>query len=84
MQGRLKLFWRPRATELKEREIIPLRKVTIIRTATGLTLNDPTPYHITVGYIGTNGKTLTPGADSIMVVSFTSVAQHLSNLPLIF
>ena len=62
--------------------MIPLQKVTITRTAAGLTLNNPTPYHITVGYIGTNGKTLMPGADSIMVAPFTSATQHLSSLPL--
>ncbi len=58
MQSRLKLFWRPKAIELKEGQMVPLPKVTITRTAAGLTLNNPTPYHITVGYIGTNGKTL--------------------------
>lgn len=84
MQSRLKLFWRPKAIELKEGEMIPLQKVTITRTAAGLTLNNPTPYHITVGYIGTNGKTLMPGADSIMVVPFTSATQHLSSLPSTF
>ena len=64
--------------------MIPLQKVTITRTAAGLTLNNPTPYHITVGYIGTNGKTLMPGADSIMVAPFTSATQHLSSLPSTF
>lgn len=58
--------------------------MTITRTAAGLTLNNPTPYHITVGYIGTNGKTLMPGADSIMVAPFASATQHLNNLPSTF
>lgn len=84
MQSRLKLFWRPKAIELKEGEMVPLQKVTITRTAAGLTLNNPTPYHITVGYIGTNGKTLMPGADSIMVAPFASATQHLNNLPSTF
>ena len=40
MQSRLKLFWRPKAIELKG-EMVPLQK-TITRTAAGLTLNNPT------------------------------------------
>ena len=48
MQSRLKLFWRPKAIELKEGQMC-LTKVTITRTAAGLTLNNPTPYHITSG-----------------------------------
>lgn len=64
--------------------MVPLQKVTITRTAAGLTLNNPTPYHITVGYIGTNGKTLMPGADSIMVTPFASATQYLNNLPSTF
>ena len=83
-QDRETLFWRPKAIELKEGEMVPLQKVTITRTAAGLTLNNPTPYHITVGYIGTNGKTLMPGADSIMVAPFASATQHLNNLPSTF
>ncbi|HBC9289536.1 TPA: fimbria/pilus periplasmic chaperone [Escherichia coli] len=84
MQSRLKLFWRPKSIELKEGQMVPLQKVTVTRTATGLTLNNPTPYHITVGYIGTNGKTLMPGADSIMVAPFASATQQLNNLPATF
>lgn len=33
MQSRLKLFWRPKAIELKEGQMVPLQKVTITRTA---------------------------------------------------
>ncbi len=84
MQSRLKLFWRPKAIELKDGEIVPVHKMTVTRTTAGLTLNNPTPYYITVGYIGTNGKTLMPGADSIMVAPFASATSHLSNLPATF
>ncbi|WP_373690635.1 fimbrial biogenesis chaperone [Escherichia fergusonii] len=84
MQSRLKLFWRPKAIELKDGEAVPVQKVTVARSANGLTLNNPTPYHITVGYIGTNGKTLMPGTDSIMVTPFGTATQQIKNLPATF
>jgi P pilus assembly chaperone PapD len=81
MQSRLKLFYRPKAIELKEGQIVPLEKITVSRTAGGLALNNPTPYHITVGYLGTDGKTLMPGASSIMAAPFSTANQNLKNLP---
>ncbi|MBV8041064.1 molecular chaperone [Pluralibacter sp.] len=81
MQSRLKLFFRPKAIGLKEGQFIPLEKVTVSRTASGISLNNPTPYHITVGYLGTNGKTLMPGAESIMVAPFAQASENLKNLP---
>lgn len=81
MQSRLKLFYRPKAIELKEGQIVPLDKITVSRTAGGLTLNNPTPYHITVGYLGTDGKTLLPGAASIMAAPFATASQDVKNLP---
>ncbi|ADO46986.1 fimbrial biogenesis chaperone [[Enterobacter] lignolyticus] len=81
MQSRMKLFWRPKAIVLKEGQLLPLEKVALSRTATELTLNNPTPYHMTVGYLGTNGKTLMPGAESIMVAPFSKASEKLKNLP---
>lgn len=81
MQSRLKLFWRPKAIELKEGQFVPLDKVVISRSADGLQLKNATPYYITVGYIGLNGKTLLPGAESVMVEPFGQASQTLRNLP---
>ncbi|HDR2790600.1 MULTISPECIES: molecular chaperone [Enterobacter] len=81
MQSRLKLFWRPKAIELKEGQFVPLDKVVISRSTDGLQFNNTSPYHITVGYIGLNGKTLLPGAESVMVEPFGQASQTLSNLP---
>ncbi len=81
MQSRLKLFWRPKAIELKEGQYVPLDKVVISRTASDLVLKNNSPYYITVGYIGINGKTLLPGAESLMVEPFGQANQKLANLP---
>jgi P pilus assembly chaperone PapD len=81
MQSRLKLFWRPKAIELKSGQSIPVQNVVVSRTQAGLSLKNPTPYHITVGYIGQNGKTLMPGAESVMLSPFGQSEQKLKNLP---
>ncbi|UKJ20737.1 molecular chaperone [Enterobacter mori] len=81
MQSRLKLFWRPKAIELKEGQFVPLDKVAISRSTEGLQLKNASPYYITVGYIGLNGKTLLPGAESVMVEPFGQASQTLRNLP---
>ncbi|HDX4049416.1 TPA: fimbria/pilus periplasmic chaperone [Enterobacter soli] len=81
MQSRLKLFWRPKAIELKEGQFVPLDKVVISRSSDGLQLKNSSPYYITVGYIGLNGKTLLPGAESVMVEPFGQASQTLPNLP---
>lgn len=84
MQSRLKLFWRPKAIELKSGQSIPVQNVVVFRTQAGLNLKNPTPYHITVGYIGQNGKTLMPGAESVMLSPFGQSEQKLKNLPASF
>ncbi|EMC0023263.1 TPA: fimbrial biogenesis chaperone [Enterobacter cloacae] len=81
MQSRLKLFWRPKAIELKEGQFVPLDKVVISRASGTLQFKNSSPYYITVGYIGLNGKTLLPGAESVMIEPFGQASQALANLP---
>lgn len=81
MQSRLKLFWRPKAIELKEGQFVPLDKVVISRASGTLQFKNSSPYYITVGYIGLNGKTLLPGAESVMIEPFGQASQLLANLP---
>ncbi|MCP2120492.1 fimbrial biogenesis chaperone [Enterobacter mori] len=81
MQSRLKLFWRPKAIELKEGQFVPLDKVVISRASGTLQFKNSSPYYITVGYIGLNGKTLLPGAESVMIEPFGQASQPLANLP---
>jgi P pilus assembly chaperone PapD len=81
MQSRLKLFWRPKAIALKEGQAVPMDKVDVSRTATGVTIKNGTPYHVTVGYIGIDGKTLLPGANGFMVAPFAQTSSDIKNLP---
>ncbi|MDI9803075.1 fimbrial biogenesis chaperone [Citrobacter koseri] len=81
MQSRLKLFWRPKAIVLQEGKAIPMDKVDVSRTASGVTIKNGTPYHVTVGYIGIDGKTLLPGANGFMVSPFEQTNSEIKNLP---
>ncbi|AEN62958.1 Pili assembly chaperone [Enterobacter soli] len=81
MQSRLKLFWRPKAIEAKDGQFDFSDKFTISRTSDGLTLKNSTPYYLTVGYVGTTGKTLLPDTKSMMVEPFGQAAQEVKNLP---
>lgn len=81
MQSRLKLFWRPKAIEIKENQFNPLGKIDARRTAGGLALKNNSPYYVTIGYIGTNGKTLLADTQSMMIEPFGEVSQAMKNLP---
>ena len=73
MQSRIKIFWRPKAVEVKNGQVNLTGKFDISRTASGLTLKNNSPYFITVGYIGTNGKTLAE--------PFGQASQEIKDLP---
>ncbi|WP_211446428.1 fimbrial biogenesis chaperone [Enterobacter mori] len=81
MQSRLKVFWRPKAIVLKEGQAVPMDKVEVSRTATGVMIKNGTPYHITIGYIGIDGKTLLQGAKGFMVAPFSQTQSEIKNLP---
>lgn len=71
MQSRLKLFWRPEAIQ-KAMNVRTEEQLTIGRNAKELTIKNPTPYYITLGYLGADNKGSFPGFDSIMVAPFSS------------
>lgn len=71
MQSRLKLFWRPEAIK-KAANVRTEEQLTIERNAKELTIKNPTPYYITLGYLGADNKGSFPGFDSIMVAPFSS------------
>ena len=81
MQSRIKIFWRPKAVEVKNGQVNLTGKFDISRTASGLTLKNNSPYFITVGYIGTNGKTLLPKTSSMMAEPFGLASQEIKDLP---
>lgn len=69
MQHALKLFWRPKAIELEDDGVMTYEKVEIIRRNDGsIRFNNKMPYHVTLGYIGTNGVTMLPQTQSLMVL----------------
>ncbi|HGB2249373.1 TPA: fimbria/pilus periplasmic chaperone, partial [Salmonella enterica subsp. enterica serovar Javiana] len=53
MQSQLKLFYRPKAI-IRSSSDQPERKLTAERNAGHLTLRNPTPYYITVAWLGTD------------------------------
>lgn len=72
MQHALKLFWRPKAIELEDDGVMTYEKVEIIRRNDGsIRFNNKMPYHVTLGYIGTNGVTMLPQTQSLMVTPFS-------------
>lgn len=81
MQSRIKIFWRPKAVEVKNGQVNLTGKFDISRTASGLSLKNNSPYFITVGYIGTNGKTLLPKTSSMMAEPFGQASQEIKDLP---
>lgn len=81
MQSRIKIFWRPKAVEVKNGQVNLTGKFDISRTVSGLTLKNNSPYFITVGYIGTNGKTLLPKTSSMMAEPFGQASQEIKDLP---
>lgn len=81
MQSRIKIFWRPKAVEVKNGQVNLTGKFDVNRTASGLTLKNNSPYFITMGYIGTNGKTLLPKTSSMMAEPFGLASQEIKDLP---
>lgn len=81
MQSRIKIFWRPKAIEIPNGQVNLIGKFDISRTSTGITLKNKSPYFITVGYIGTDGKTLLPKTSSMMAEPFGQVTQEVKSLP---
>ncbi|EDW6066287.1 fimbria/pilus periplasmic chaperone [Salmonella enterica subsp. enterica serovar Oslo] len=71
LQSRLKLFYRPEGIKKKASDR-PEEKVTVTRQEGKLILNNPTPYYITLGYLGNDNKANFPGFDSLMIAPFSS------------
>ncbi|EEC7127102.1 molecular chaperone [Salmonella enterica subsp. diarizonae] len=72
MQSRIKLFYRPAAlqTENIQEQAIKLK---VTQNGNWLTINNPTPYHITIAWMGQEGQTLN-GFKGDMVAPFDSIS----------
>ncbi len=47
-------------------------------------LNNKMPYHVTLGYIGTNGITMLPQTQSLMVTPYSHADTQFKNVPSAF
>ncbi|RJT40840.1 fimbrial biogenesis chaperone [Rahnella woolbedingensis] len=71
IQSRVKLFFRP--AEL--RKLLKANwqeQLQVTRLSEGLTLTNPTPFYITVGYLGKDNKGNASGFDSVMLAPFAT------------
>ncbi|CAM3966634.1 molecular chaperone [Rahnella bruchi] len=71
IQSRVKLFFRP--AEL--RKLLKANwqeQLQVTRLSDGLTLTNPTPFYITVGYLGKDNKGNASGFDSVMLAPFAT------------
>nr|WP_314726111.1 molecular chaperone [Serratia plymuthica] len=71
IQSRVKLFFRP--AEL--RKLLKgnwQEQLQVSRLSDGLKLTNPTPFYITVGYLGKDNKGNVPGFDSVMLAPFAT------------
>ncbi|EKF3855859.1 fimbria/pilus periplasmic chaperone [Salmonella enterica] len=74
IQSRLKLFYRPASIMKKDSSDKPERRLVAEREGEHLTLKNPTPYYITVVWLGTqNSQRLSGFRDSVMVPPFGSL-----------
>lgn len=73
MQSRLKLLLRPAGLGKKGDEINPEQSLQIVLRGDGLTLKNPTPYYVTVIWLGRDKKQPLPGFndDSSMLAPFS-------------
>lgn len=74
VQSRLKLFYRPASVMKNDSSDRPERRLVAEREGEHLTLKNPTPYHITVAWLGTQrSQRLSGFRDSVMVPPFGSL-----------
>lgn len=67
LQSRLKLFYRPAAI-VRGSNDMPEKKLVVEREGTTLTLSNPTPYYITVAWLGTDRRQRLAGfSEGVMV-----------------
>ncbi len=73
------------APSLEDDGVMTYEKVEIIRRNDGsIRFNNKMPYHVTLGYIGTNGVTMLPQTQSLMVTPFSYANTQFKNVPSTF
>jgi len=71
IQSRVKLFFRP-AELRKQLKANWQEQLQVSRLSNGLKLTNPTPFYITVGYLGKDNKGNASGFDSVMLAPFAT------------
>lgn len=79
IQSRVKLFYRPSSIKPREGDIWQER-LQMTPTGTGsIKITNPTPYYITIGFLGSDEHHNFPKFDSLMVAPFASEAYSAPN-----
>lgn len=81
MQSRLKLLLRPAGLGKKGDEIRPEQSLQILPHGASLTLKNPTPYYVTVIWMGRDKKERLPGFDATPMVAPFSEQEVKAALP---
>jgi len=71
IQSRIKLFYRPAAIASQAKGAWQ-EKINVKLSADGLTISNPTPFYITLGYLGKDNAGSFRGFDSLMLAPFAT------------
>lgn len=77
-QSRLKLFWRPTTLRKKVGARTEL-EMRISQSGQILTVNNPTPYYITIAYLGKDSTRVLPGFATTMIAPFSTAPLSTGN-----
>ncbi|RZM98343.1 molecular chaperone [Escherichia sp. E4930] len=78
IQSRIKLFWRPAGLRKKSGEHVELQ-LQVSQQNNQLTLKNPTPYYLTIAYLGRDKKGILPGFKSTLIAPFASAIASTGN-----
>lgn len=78
IQSRIKLFWRPATLRKKTGEHIE-QQLHVSQQNNQLTMKNPTPYYLTIAWLGRDIKTALPGFKSMLIAPFNSVTTNTGN-----
>lgn len=71
IQSRVKLFFRPTAISPKQGDIWQ-EKMEVMTLNDAVRITNPTPFYITIGYLGKDNRSNFPGFDSAMIAPFSA------------
>lgn len=71
IQSRIKVFWRPAALRKKTGEHVE-QQLQVSQQNNQLILKNPTPYYLSIAYLGRNTNGVIPGFKSMLIAPFTT------------